>query len=141
MTPVFADTSYFLAYLGEKDQYHGRAVAWTRVVRVPVVTTDYVVMEVGNSLTKGGDRAVFVEFYRELRHEAKLEIIPASTELQDRGAKLFAERQDKEWSLTDCISFVVMWDRGLQAALSTDRDFEQAGFRPLLRYEPDDELR
>ena len=137
MMPVFADTSYFLAFLGEKDQRHERAIAWTQALRAPVVTTEYVVIEVGNSLTKGGDRAVFMEFYRTLRQAAKLEVIPASTELQDRGAKLFGERADKEWSLTDCISFVVMSERGIHEALSADRDFEEAGFRALLRHQPD----
>ncbi|HEV2949686.1 MAG TPA: hypothetical protein VGX70_20080 [Gemmataceae bacterium] len=73
----------------------------------------------------------------DVKDKAKLEVVPAS-ELPDRGAKLFAERPDKEWSLTDCISFVVMTERGLYDALSTDRDFEEAGFRPLLRYEPDE---
>jgi predicted nucleic acid-binding protein len=139
MKPVFADTSYFLAFLGEKDQHHARAVGWTRALRAPVVTTEYVVIEVGNSLTKSGDRAVFVDFYRALRQDAKLEVIAASTELQDRGAKLFGERPDKEWSLTDCISFVIMSERGMHEALSADRDFEEAGFRALLRYEPDAE--
>ena len=62
---------------------------------------------------------------RELREEAKLEVIPASTELQDRGAKLFADRPDKEWSLTDCISFVVMSDRRMQDALTIDRVLER----------------
>src|SRR5438270_457988 len=120
MTPVFADTSYFLAFLGDKDQYHERALAWTRTLRAAVVTSEYVVTEVGNSLIKGGDRSVFVDFYHALRHGAGLEVVPASTELQDRGAKLFADRPDKEWSLTDCISFVVMSDRQLHDALSTD---------------------
>ena len=87
MKPIFADTSYFLAFLGEKDQHHQRAVAWTRALCAPVVTTEYVVIEVGNSLTKVGDRAVFVDFYRALRQGTKLEVIAASTELQDRGAK------------------------------------------------------
>ena len=49
--------------------------------RAAVVTTEYVLMEVGNSLTKGGDRVVFVDFYRELRDGAKLGVIAASTEL------------------------------------------------------------
>jgi predicted nucleic acid-binding protein len=136
MTPVFADTSYFLAFLGDKDQHHERALAWTRVLRQPVLTTEYVVVEVGNSLTKGSDRAVLVDFYQALQG-AKTEVIAASTELLDRGVKLFAERSDKTWSLTDCISFVIMAERGLHEALSTDRDFEEAGFRALLRYEPD----
>jgi predicted nucleic acid-binding protein len=80
-----------------------------------------------------------VDFYRVLRQDTKLEVIAASTELQDRGAKLFGERPDKEWSLTDCISFVIMSERGMREALSADRDFEEAGFRALLRYEPDGE--
>lgn len=136
MTPIFADTSYFLALLGEADQYHERALAWTRSLRGSVLTTEYVVIEVGNSLTKGTDRAVFTDFYREVRMEQNLEVIPASTELQDRGAKLFADRPDKQWSLTDCISFVVMSDRRLYDSLSADRDFEEAGYRALLRHEP-----
>ncbi len=136
MKPVFADTSYFLAFLGENDQYHDRAMAWTRVLRAPVVTTEYVVVEVGNSLTKGSDRAVFEAFYKSLQG-ANLRVIPAATSLQDQGAKLFGERPDKEWSLTDCISFTVMAAHGLYEALSTDRDFEEAGFRALLRYEPE----
>ncbi|HEX4128462.1 MAG TPA: hypothetical protein VHZ24_00360 [Pirellulales bacterium] len=55
MMPVFADTSYFLAFFGERDQHHKRALAWTRCMRAPVITTEYVVIEVGNSLTKGKD--------------------------------------------------------------------------------------
>jgi predicted nucleic acid-binding protein len=136
MNPVFADTSYFLAFLAEKDQHHERAMAWTRALRAPVVTTEYVVIEVGNSLTKGNDRDVFVDFYRALRQESTLELIAASTQLQDRGAKLFSERPDKEWSMTDCISFITMAERSIHEALSADRDFEEAGFRALLRYEP-----
>lgn len=137
MTPIFADTSYFLAFLGDHDEHHERAMAWARVLRAGVLTTEYVVVEVANSLTKGADRALFADFYRGIRAENTMEIIPASTGLQDRGAKLFADRADKQWSLTDCISFLVMSDRGLHDALSTDRDFEEAGFRALLRYEPE----
>jgi hypothetical protein len=64
-------------------------------------------------------------------------VVPATTQLQDRGAKLFGERLDKTWSLTDCISFVVLSDLDIVDALSADRDFEEAGFRALLRYEPE----
>ena len=71
MSAVFADTSYFLAFLGENDQHHERAMAWTRVLRAAVVTTEYVVIEVGNSLTKGSDRAVFADFYDAIRKEGR----------------------------------------------------------------------
>jgi predicted nucleic acid-binding protein len=62
-----------------------------------------------------------------------IEIVPLATDLLERGIDLFARRPDKSWSLTACISFVVMADRGLSEALTGDHHFEQAGFRALLR--------
>lgn len=59
-------------------------------------------------------------------------IVPFSAELFDRGIAPYSERRDKDWSLTDCISFVVMQEHGLTDALTSDRHFEQAGFRRLL---------
>ena len=56
----------------------------------------------------------------------------ATSELFERGLALYNARPDKEWSLTDCISFVVMADEGLTDALTGDRHFEQAGFTALL---------
>ena len=61
-----------------------------------------------------------------------LKLSPPSAELFDRGCELYTSRSDKEWSLTDCISFVVMKERGLTDALTPDRHFEQAGFKVLL---------
>ena len=60
-------------------------------------------------------------------------VIPASTALMDRGIALFAARADKEWGLTDCISFVVMQEHNMTEALTADHHFEQAGFSALLR--------
>jgi predicted nucleic acid-binding protein len=53
--------------------------------------------------------------------------------LFDRGLELYEQRPDKKWSLTDCISFVVMKDEGLQEALTGDEHFQQAGFAASLR--------
>ena len=50
-----------------------------------------------------------------------------------RGLRLYEERPDKEWSLTDCLSFVVMKDENLREALTGDQHFEQAGFIALLK--------
>jgi uncharacterized protein len=59
-------------------------------------------------------------------------IVPPNQELFDEGIHLFAERPDKEWSLTDCISFIIMREYDLTDALTADHHFEQAGFRILL---------
>ena len=55
------------------------------------------------------------------------------TDCSRRGIDLYARHPDKEWSLTDCISFAAMEQRGLFEALTGDRHFEQAGFRAMLR--------
>jgi len=68
-----------------------------------------------------------------LQNDPEVTIVPASADLWQRGVTLFAGRPDKDWSLTDCISFVVMQERGLTAALTADRHFEHAGFVALLR--------
>ena len=59
--------------------------------------------------------------------------IAESSDLWRRGLELFAGRLDKEWSLTDCVSFVVMTDGGIRDALTGDRHFDQAGFNALLK--------
>ncbi len=62
-----------------------------------------------------------------------IEIVPADTRFFLRGVDFFGQRRDKEWSLTDCLSFVVMRDKGIAPALTGDRHFEQAGFTALLK--------
>jgi uncharacterized protein len=68
-----------------------------------------------------------------LRSDPNALIVPASPELFQRGYDLYARRPDKDWSLTDCTSFVVMKEQGLTDALTTDHHFEQAGFQMLLK--------
>ena len=65
-----------------------------------------------------------------------MHIVPGSTALLDQGLEFFAQHADKRWSLTDCISFVVMRREGVRDALTSDHDFEQDGFRALLRADP-----
>ena len=63
-------------------------------------------------------------------------ILPPTLELFEAGCDLYEQRPDKEWSLTDCISFVVMHNHGLTDALTADRHFQQAGFQALLLDRP-----
>lgn len=133
---MFADTGYFIALLNPFDNLHARTLLWSRAVRERVCTTDYVLLETVNYFSKPADRSAVHNLLRRLNADTGYEIIPASSQLFEAGLQLHAARADKEWSLTDCISFAVMSERGLTRALAYDHHFEQAGFEPLLRREP-----
>jgi uncharacterized protein len=130
---AFADTHFYLALLNERDPVH----AATRAFLAPggveqFVTTGWVLLELANAMSRSRLRARCHDFIRRLQGSEQNRIISLSDALQSRGLDLFGERPDKAWSLTDCISFVVMADEGLTEALTGDRHFEQAGYRALL---------
>lgn len=81
-------------------------------------------------------RKAAIELLESPEGDPTVEIIPVSEELYKRAFELYRERPDKEWGVTDRISFVVMRGRGIQAALTTDEHFEQAGSQTLLRNRP-----
>ena len=133
MNLVFADTVYFLALLNPADQWHACAKELNRTVSGALLTTEFVLMEVGDGLSLPGNRTKFTRLLELLGAQADVEIIPASSGLFRQGCELHAQRPDKEWSLTDCISFVAMQEHGILEALTADHHFEQAGFVALLR--------
>lgn len=127
----FADTSYYIALLVREDDRHEVAVHWSRKAR-RIVLTDCVTVELGSALARSRWRTLLPKLARELRSDPFVEIVPLSQTLLNAGLALYGERPDKEWSLTDCISFLVMEERSLSEALTTDHHFEQAGFKALL---------
>jgi hypothetical protein len=64
--------------------------------------------------------------------QSGVEIVAVRDEHFQQGCDLYARRKDKDWSLTDCISFVIMREYGIDSALTSDEDFEQAGFKRLM---------
>ena len=133
MTPVFVDTSYYLALFGPRDRHHAKAVELCVTLRRPIIVTEFVLLELGGAMSRSLDRQTFIDLVPQLEADANAVVIPASPLLFQRGCRLFANRRDKQWSLTDCTSFVVMEEHGLSDALTTDRHFEQAGFNVLLK--------
>lgn len=133
---IFVDTGYFLALLDTRDTLHQRALQWSRGLNEPLLTTEYVVVEMFNAFSAPTKRFRPHGLLAQLRKTPQYEILPASPQLFEAGLQLHAARPDKEWSLTDCISFVVMSERDISRALAYDHHFEQAGFEPLLRREP-----
>ncbi len=131
--PTFVDTSYILALANTADQYHTQARAAALQMSPPFITTEAVLTEIGNALAKVRWRHVGVMTLQALRADTHVEIVSIDPHLFDQAVTLYSSRPDKEWGLTDCISFVVMQDRGLTEALTTDVHFQQAGFRALLQ--------
>jgi predicted nucleic acid-binding protein len=130
--PIFIDTSYILALVNTADKYHERARATALAVRPPFVTTEAVLTEIGNAFCRTRWRPLGIATLNDLRADPDIETVPVDSALFDRAVALYGARPDKEWGLTDCISFVVMEERGLTLALTTDRHFEQAGFQSAL---------
>jgi predicted nucleic acid-binding protein len=129
---VFADTFFYLALLDDTEPDHERALAESKISRL-IVTTEFVLLELGNACARAEDHADFLALVAGMRASPRVRIIPLASELFNRGLARMRERSDKNWSLTDCISFVVMEAEGIREALTGDQHFEQAGFKALLK--------
>jgi len=120
MTRVFADSFYFFAILNPKDDAHQRALRFATERAEPIVTTAWVLTELADGLAATSRRAAFAQLVSRPHAEPGNEIMPPDEELMVRGTALYDARPDKQWSLTDCISFIVMEDRQIVEALTGD---------------------
>ena len=129
------DTSFWVAMSNPRDKYHVIAnivIDRLKAERVNMLTTHAVLLEVGNALARAKHRKAAVKLLISIEEDPALEIVTFSESLYQQAKQLYISRPDKEWGLTDCLSFVVMQQRGVTAALTTDVHFRQAGFRALL---------
>jgi predicted nucleic acid-binding protein len=133
-TRLFLDTAFVQALLNRNDQYH--VIAKSRLTELhtatEVWTTEAILIEIGNALS-ATHREAAVRFINQCYATPNTHVVSVDTALLKRALGLYDERADKEWGLTDCISFVVMADQNLVDAMTADRHFIQAGFRALMR--------
>ena len=128
---IFLDTSFVIALINERDQYHTAAEALSHTFgNSELLTTGAVLLEIGNALSKEF-RVEAVSVINVLSRSARVEVIEIDSKLIEKGLAVYEKYTDKTWGLVDCISFVVMRQSGLTEALTFDRDFEQAGFTIL----------
>ena len=133
---ILIDTGYLIAILDVRDELHARAVRWSRFINESVLVTTPVLIEAVNHFSGSPLRSSMRVLIRRLEEAQECEIVHLGPDLLAAGLTLHQTRDDKQWSLTDCISFALMEQRGINRALAFDRHFEQAGFVPLLRMEP-----
>lgn len=133
--PVLVDTAAWIALVNTRDEFHKQAedmIAELRHRNAMLVTTEFVLLEVANSFCTVAWRDKAIKLINGLRLMPNLRIVPASSSLVADGWQLYASRVDKEWSLTDCISIVVMQREKIEQAFTSDHHFAQAGFTKLL---------
>ncbi|CAN5343003.1 hypothetical protein BH20ACI1_BH20ACI1_03590 [soil metagenome] len=132
---VFVDTAARIGLLLTGDELHEQATETIRKLRrqdARLITTEAILTEFLNALSAVKFRAKAIAFVDALRTLANVEIILNNVELFEKGLNLYRERTDKNWSLTDCGSFVVMREREINTAFTSDKHFRQAGFVRLL---------
>jgi predicted nucleic acid-binding protein len=132
---VFLDTNGWLALLNSGDFQHTEADRiWRELIRqgVGLVLTDWIVAETGNGSSRSRERNRISQAIKKTIEDSRVNLIVVDDALLDRALVYFGQHQDKTWGLVDCASFLVMQDRGITEAFTSDRDFQQAGFTCLL---------
>lgn len=136
MKQVFADTGYWVALLNPRDQLHQKAQESSKTIgSLYIFTSEMAPAEVLNDFSKRGDffRQAAIELIESLYNHPNVTVVKQSSSQFQEGLLLYKQRQDKEWSITDCVSFKIMEEHGITEALAYDKHFEQAGFMALLR--------
>jgi len=135
MPTVLVDTAAWIALVNTRDELHNRAeqtMADLRRRNVALITTEFVLLEVSNALCTSAWREKGVKLIDGLRSLANLQIVAADTTLLAEGWQVYRSRLDKEWSLTDCTSIIVLQRERIDQVFTSDHHFEQAGFLELL---------
>jgi predicted nucleic acid-binding protein len=128
MNGVFVDTSGWYAMIDRKDNSHPTAHDFIQKNRLPLVTTDYVMDETATLLLIQLGHGYAVRFFDSLQTSRMVQLVYLKPAQIEATMDLFRNRPDKGWSFTDCSSFVLMREYGLQRALAFDEHFRQAGF-------------
>ena len=128
---ILVDTSFIIALVNERDQYHQPAIeSADQYDGQSLVVTDGVLLEVANALARGY-KVEAIQIIEDLLSAEDVEVVHITINLFNKAFELYKTHQDKTWGLVDCVSFVVMRDQGINTALTFDRHFIQAGFQVL----------
>ena len=130
----FLDTSYIIALEIKNENYHSQVLQnWLSLAdhKPFLITTTYIFDEVVTFFNSRNLHRKAVEIGNRLLASSDIELIEINHNLFNQGWQYFQKYQDKSYSLTDCLSFLVMANRKISTALSLDNHFVQAGFQIL----------
>lgn len=135
MADIFVDTVAWIAFVNNRDFLHEKSkqiLTDLRQQNHQFITTEFVLLEFANALSSPELREKAAKFIEGLQTMNEVKIISASSELFAKGFELYKSRLDKEWSVVDCSSFVIMKEMSITEAFTQDHHFEQAGFVVLI---------
>ena len=128
---IFVDAGFVIALVSERDRYHQQALELANMLETAyLITTDAVLLEIGNHLSRNYKQEA-IQIVETFIEAENVEIVELTPELFDKAFETYKKHNDKEWGLVDCLSFAVMWDRGILEVLAFDRHFRQAKFKVL----------
>lgn len=134
---VFVDTVCWIALLNKNEYIHKQAdTEYRKLLKkgCHLFTTTAVLNETANSLCSPHFRNSVLKFYSRISASENIRIVFVDEQLWNKGWEIYEKHNDKEWSLTDCISVKVMQEHNISEVLTTDHHFEQAGFVRLLHH-------
>jgi predicted nucleic acid-binding protein len=132
---IFIDTSAFLALEDSSDEHHEEALRFRDQELLSgdyeLITTSYILDETLTVIRSRLGISASIEFSKKIRQSQVLRILPISREIEEKALDLFEKYDDKTFSFTDCVSFVMMRDLEISEAFAFDRHFQQMGFRTV----------
>lgn len=130
---VFMDTYGLIAWINARDAAHQEVKSYLDSYSGDIVTTEWVLLEFADAFSLSKTKPFAVEAIKRIHRLPMFHVVGFEPTVHRAGFDLYESRADKDWSLTDCVSFAVMTQRGLSEALTADHHFEQAGFRAIFK--------
>jgi predicted nucleic acid-binding protein len=122
-----------IAWINTRDAAHQHVKSYLDAYSGSIVITGWVLLEFADAFSISSAKPFAIETIKRIHRLPMFLVVGFDPAVYLAGFQLYETRSDKDWSLTDCISFAVMSERGLSEALTADHHFEQAGFRAVFK--------
>lgn len=133
---VFVDSFAWIASINKSDNYHETTLKTIETLLkrgIKLITSNYVIIETINALSKTEFRKAVIEFVNKLEKSPSVQIIKITDEMYNNAWSFYQQRMDKDWGITDCTSFEVMKMFNIKKAFTNDKHFKQAGYSLLVK--------
>jgi len=128
---MFADTSFFVAFYNKRDKNHFQAREFIRNTSIFFIISDYIFDEFLTVLLARGHKILSTEAGENILKDKNICLLKIDSEIFQKAWEIYRNFKDKNWSFTDCTSYVLMKNLSVDTALSFDEHFKQFGFKIL----------